>query len=83
MNSIEPLTVIVGIAITVNIFLIIRWFYFQEFKKCGGKFKKIFSKYSMGINLSKSVTVSNWKGPRKNTGVWSNDDSSNTSQQKH
>ena len=70
MNTIDPLTVIVGIAITINICWFIWRSYFQKCKKCGGKFRKISYKDSMGINLSKRVTISIWKGPRKNIEVW-------------
>ena len=62
---------IVGIITFVSFVLYKIWLYFfQKCVKCGGRFKMDGHKDSMGMNLSKNVTISIWSGPRKYTETW-------------
>ena len=47
------------------------WFrYFRKCPRCGGKIRLDEYKDSMGHNITKTVTISFWKGPRKNTEIY-------------
>lgn len=46
------------------------WFHFFRRSKCGGRIRLDEYKDSMGHNVSKTMVVTFWKGPRKNTEIW-------------
>ena len=44
------------------------WYtYFRKCTKCGGKIRLDEVKDSMGHNITKTITITFWKGPRKYT----------------
>jgi hypothetical protein len=69
-SDIDPITIVIIFVITAHVCWLIWKNYFQKCNVCGGKFRQDSYKDSMGHNISKSVTVSIWNGPRRNTEVW-------------
>lgn len=62
-------------AVTVLVFVAVAgyagyrvWYtYLRRCPKCGGKLRLDKYQDSMGHNVTKTITISFWKGPRKNT----------------
>ena len=44
--------------------------YFRRCPRCDGRLRMSDYRDSMGWNLTKTITLSLWKGPRKNTEIW-------------
>lgn len=69
MDGITP-KILFFVAIAAYIGHQIWYSYFRKCSKCGGKIRLDKYKDSMGHNVTKTTTVSFWKGPRKNTEIY-------------
>jgi hypothetical protein len=82
METLLP-KVLFGIATAGYIGYGIWYHYFRRCSKCGGKIRLDELKDSMGGNITKTITYSFWKGPRKNTEIWKCRNSGDTEVKKY
>ena len=64
------LKLLIGLGIAASIGYEVWRHYFRRCSKCGGKIRLDEYNDSMGMNITKTVTFSFWKSPRKNTDTW-------------
>jgi uncharacterized protein with PIN domain len=64
------LKLLIGLGIAASIGYEVWRHYFRRCSKCGGKIRLDEYKDSMGHNITKKVSISFWKGPRRNTETW-------------
>ena len=63
-------SIIIGIVAAGSVGYSVWRTFFRKCSKCGGRLRLDSQKDSMGMNISKRVTISFWRGPRKMTYVW-------------
>lgn len=66
----DTLKVIFGVGIALLLVYEIWYRWFRKCSKCGGKVRLDEYKDSMGHNVTKTTTISFWKGPRRITEVY-------------
>jgi hypothetical protein len=70
MSDVDSMPIVFILAVMVSIGWAIWKSFFKKCKECGGRFKLDSHKDSMGHTVSKNITISFWKGPRRYTEVW-------------
>lgn len=68
--EISPSKILIAMAIIGYVGYQVWYAYFRKCLKCGGKLRLDKFEDSIGHNLTKTVTFSFWKGPRKRTAVY-------------